>query len=287
MELQLVCNALLLGGVYALMGAGFSLQWGISGIINLAYGAMVILGSYLSMVLFNTFHIDPFLGIPLSGAALFILGAAIYRGILQPLSKGGMVFTLILTFAIRLILENVMLVLWSADYRTIRVAYGGVSFDFFGAHIPLVRLLAFVVAMITVYLLHLFMKKTKTGKGIQAVALDRIGAQAVGIDIQRMYLVNFALGSALAGGAGALWASIYSFSPHLVGAVVGKVFIVAILGGLGNIWGAAAGGILLGIAETAGVSFFGAEWQESLGMVIMVAVLLWRPYGLLGKKFFA
>ena len=287
MELQLVCNALLLGGVYALMGAGFSLQWGISGIINLAYGAMVILGSYLSMVLFNAFHIDPFLGIPLSGAALFVLGAAIYRGILQPLSKGGMVFTLILTFAIRLILENIMLVLWSADYRTIRVAYGGASFDFFGAHIPLVRLLAFVVAMITVYLLYLFMKKTKTGKGIQAVALDRIGAQAVGIDIQRMYLVNFALGSALAGGAGALWASIYSFSPHLVGAVVGKVFIVAILGGLGNIWGAAAGGILLGIAETAGVSFFGAEWQESLGMVIMVAVLLWRPYGLLGKKFFA
>lgn len=287
MELQLVCNALLLGGVYALMGAGFSLQWGISGIINLAYGAMVILGSYLSMVLFNAFHIDPFLGIPLSGAALFVLGAAIYRGILQPLSKGGMVFTLILTFAIRLILENFMLVLWSADYRTIRVVYGGASFDFFGAHIPLVRLLAFVVAMITIFLLYLFMRKTKTGKGIQAVALDRIGAQAVGIDIQRMYLVNFALGSALAGGAGALWASIYSFSPHLVGAVVGKVFIVAILGGLGNIWGAAAGGILLGIAETAGVSFFGAEWQESLGMVIMVAVLLWRPYGLLGKKFFA
>jgi branched-chain amino acid transport system permease protein len=286
-ELQLVCNALLLGGVYALMGAGFSLQWGISGIINLAYGAMVILGSYLSMVLFNAFGVDPFLGIPLSGLVLFVLGAMIYRGILQPLSRGGMVFTLILTFAVRLVLENFMLVLWSADYRTIRVPYGGVSFDFLGAHIPLVRLLAFIVAMVTVFLLYMFMKRTKTGKGIQAVALDRVGAQAVGIDIQRMYLVNFALGSALAGGAGALWASIYSFSPHLVGMIVGKVFIIAILGGLGNIWGAAAGGILLGIAETAGVSFFGAEWQESLGMVIMVAVLLWRPYGLLGRKFFA
>ena len=287
MELQLVCNALLLGGVYALMGAGFSLQWGISGIINLAYGAMVILGSYLSMVLFNAFGVDPFLGIPLSGLVLFVLGAMIYRGILQPLSRGGMVFTLILTFAVRLVLENFMLVLWSADYRTIRVPYGGVSFDFLGAHIPLVRLLAFIVAMVTVFLLYMFMKRTKTGKGIQAVALDRVGAQAVGIDIQRMYLVNFALVSALAGWAGALWASIYSFSPHLVGMIVGKVFIIAILGGLGNIWGAAAGGILLGIAETAGVSFFGAEWQESLGMVIMVAVLLWRPYGLLGRKFFA
>ena len=287
MELQLVCNALLLGGVYALMGAGFSLQWGISGIINLAYGAMVILGSYLSMVLFNAFGVDPFLGIPLSGLVLFVLGAMIYRGILQPLSRGGMVFTLILTFAVRLVLENFMLVLWCADSRTIRDPYGGGSCDVLGAHIPLVRLLAFIVAMVTVFLLYMFMKRTKTGKGIQAVALDRVGAQAVGIDIQRMYLVNFALGSALAGGAGALWASIYSFSPHLVGMIVGKVFIIAILGGLGNIWGAAAGGILLGIAETAGVSFFGAEWQESLGMVIMVAVLLWRPYGLLGRKFFA
>ncbi len=286
MGLQMLINAILLGGLYALMGIGFSLQWGISGIINLSYGAMVILGSYISLEFFNLFHLDPFISMIMSGAILFIIGAAIYRTLLQPLIKGGIVFTLILTFALRLVIENIILKVWSADYRTIRVTYAGSNFQFGDAYIPLIKFLAFIVAGILIYLTYLFMMKTKTGKGIQAVALDKEGAQAVGIDVEKMYLINFALGTALAGLTGSLWASIYSFSPHLLGSIVGKVFIIAILGGLGNIWGAAAGGLLLGIAETAGAVFLGSEWQEAIGMVIMVSVLLWRPYGLMGKKFF-
>jgi branched-chain amino acid transport system permease protein len=286
MSLQMLINAILLGGLYALMGIGFSLQWGISGIINLSYGAMVILGSYISLEFFNLFHLDPFISMIISGAILFVIGAAIYRTLLQPLIKGGIVFTLILTFALRLIIENIILKVWSADYRTIRVSYAGSNFQFGDAYIPLIKFLAFFVAAILIYLTYLFMMNTKTGKGIQAVALDKEGAQAVGMDVEKMYMINFALGTALAGLTGSLWASIYSFSPHLLGSMVGKVFIIAILGGLGNIWGAAAGGLLLGIAETAGAVFFGSEWQEALGMVIMVSVLIWRPYGLMGKKFF-
>ncbi len=286
MELQMLINAILLGGLYALMGIGFSLQWGISGIINLSYGAMVILGSYISLEIFDLFHIDPFIGMIISGAILFALGAAIYRILLQPLLKGGIIFTLILTFAVRLVIENVMLKVWSADYRTIRLSYAGSNFQFGNAYIPLIKFLAFIIAVVLIYLTYLFMMNTKTGKGIQAVALDKEGAQAVGIDVEKMYLINFALGTALAGLAGSLWASIYSFSPHLLGLIVGKVFIIAILGGLGNIWGAAAGGLVLGFAETTGAAFLGAEWQEAIGMVIMVSVLIWRPYGLMGKKFF-
>jgi len=286
MGLQMLINAILLGGLYALMGIGFSLQWGISGIINLSYGAMVILGSYISLEFFNLFHLDPFVSMIISGAILFVIGAIIYRGLLQPFLKGGIVFTLILTFAVRLIVENIILKVWSADYRTIRVTYAGSNFQFGDAYIPLIKFLAFLVAAVLIYLTYLFMMKTKIGKGIQAVALDKEGAQAVGMDVERMYLINFALGTALAGLTGSLWASIYSFSPHLLGSIVGKVFIIAILGGLGNIWGAAAGGLLLGIAETAGAVFLGSEWQEAIGMVIMVSVLLWRPYGLMGKKFF-
>lgn len=286
MELQMLINALLIGGLYALMGAGFSLQWGISGIINLSYGAMVILGSYLSLVMFDFLHIDPFISILISAAILFFLGAAIYRGILQPLIKGGIIITLILTFAVRLVLENIMLVVWSADYRTIRLSYAGYSFQIGNAYVPLTKFLTFIIAIAVIYIVYRFMMGTKIGKGIQAVALDREGAEAVGIDVEKMYLINFALGSALAGGAGALWATIYSFSPHLVGIIVGKVFIIAILGGLGNIWGAAAGGLVLAIAETTGAVFLGSEWQEAIGMAIMVIVLVWKPYGLLGKKFF-
>ena len=286
MSLQILINAILLGGLYALMGIGFSLQWGISRIINLSYGAMVILGSYISLELFNLFRLDPFISMIISGAILFVIGALIYRTLLQPLIKGGIIFILIITFALRLIIENIILKVWSADYRSIRVSYAGSNFQFGDAHVPLIKFLAFLVAAVLIYLTYLFMTKTKTGKGIQAVALDKEGAQAVGMDVEKMYLINFALGTALAGIAGSLWASIFSFSPHLLSPIVGKVFIVAILGGLGNIWGAAAGGLLLGIAETAGVVFLGSEWQEAIGMVIMVGVLIWRPYGLIGKKFF-
>jgi len=286
MGLQIVINAILLGGVYALMGIGFSLQWGISGIINLSYGAMVILGSYISLEFFNLFHLDPFISMIISGAILFVIGAAIYRTLLQPLIKGGIVFTLILTFAVRLVIENIILKVWSADYRTIHLTYAGSNFQFGDASIPLIKFLVFLVVAVLIYLTYLFMTNTKTGKGIQAVALDKEGAQAVGMDVEKMYLINFAFGTALAGITGSLWASIYNFSPHLLTPITGKVFIIAILGGLGNIWGAAAGGLLLAIAETAGLIFFGAEWQEAVGMVIMVSVLLWRPYGLIGKKFF-
>ena len=285
--MQTIFNALLLGGIYAVMGVGFSLQWGISSIINLSYGTMVILGSYIALAAFNHLGIDPFLGLFISGTVLFFLGAIIYRLILQPLAKSGIVFTLILTFAVALILENFMQAVWSADYRTIRVSYAGISFQFAGAYLPLIRVLAFVVAGVVVSGLFLFFKQSKTGKGIHAVALDKVGAEAVGIDIQKMYRINFALGAALAGGAGALWASIYSFSPHLVGTLVGKVFIIAILGGLGNIWGAAVGGLALGMAETLGATFVGAEWQEAIGLVIMVLVLVFRPYGILGQKYYA
>jgi len=283
---QIVVNAILLGGLYALMGIGFSLQWGISGIINLSYGAMVVLGSYLSLVIFNSLNIGPFISMFFAGAILFFLGAFIYRFALQPSIKGGIVFTLIITFAIRLIVENIILLVWSADYRTIRLAYAGNNFQLFGTFVPLTKFLTFIVAGIVIYFTYLYMTNTKIGKGIQAVALDREGAEAVGVDVQKMYTINFALGTALAGVTGALWASIYSFSPHVIDVIIAKVFIIAILGGLGNIWGAAAGGLLLGIAETSGATFLGSQWQEAIGLVIMVIVLLFRPHGLIGKKFF-
>ena len=286
MGLQMFVNALLLGGLYALMGIGFSLQWGISGIINLSYGAMVLLGSYLSLIIFNTFHIDPFISMLFTGALLFLVGAFIYRLALQPLLKGGIVFTLIVTFAIRLIVENIILLVWSADYRTIRVSYAGSNFQFLGAFFPLTKFLTFLVAGVIFYLTYQFMTNTKIGKGIQAVALDKEGAMAVGVDDQKMYLINFALGTALGGVTGTLWATIYSFSPHVMDVIIGRVFIIAILGRLGNIWGAAAGGLLLAVVETSGAIFVGSHWQEAIGLVIMVLVLLLRPHGLIGKKFF-
>jgi len=286
MNMQMLVNGVLLGGLYALMGLGFSLQWGISGIVNLSYGAMVILGCYISLECYSLLHLSPFISIIISGAILYALGALIYRTVLQRIVRGGIVFTLILTYAVRLIIENGLLRVWSADYRTISLSYAGDNFQFAGTVVPLVKSLVFVVVTLLVYVTYCFMLKTKTGKGIQAVALDREGAEAVGISVEKMYLINFALGTALAGIAGSLWASVYAFSPDSMNMIAGKVFVIAIIGGLGNIWGAAAGGLLLGLAETVGATLIGSQWQEVIGMAIMVIVLVWRPYGLMGKKFF-
>lgn len=286
MSLQMVINAILLGGLYALMGIGFSLQWGISGIINLSYGAMVVLGSYISLIIFNTFKIDPFISMLFSGFLLFLIGAFAYKFIIQPSTKGGMVFTLIITFALRLIVENIILYIWSADYRTIRISYAGQNFPLLDAFVPLTKFITFLLAGILIYLTYQFMMNTKIGKGIQAVSLDKVGALAVGIDDKKMYLINFAFGTALAGITGSLWATIYSFSPHVIDVIIGRVFIIAILGGLGNIWGAAAGGMLLGFVETTGATFIGSHWQEAIGLAMMVLILLFRPHGLIGKKFF-
>ncbi|NLL61928.1 MAG: branched-chain amino acid ABC transporter permease [Candidatus Atribacteria bacterium] len=286
MSLQMIINAILLGGLYALMGIGFSLQWGISGIINLSYGAMVVLGSYISLIIFDVFKIDPFISMLFSGFLLFLIGAFAYKFIIQPSIKGGIVFTLIITFALRLIVENLILYIWSADYRTIRISYAGRNFQFLNSFVPLTKFITFLIAGILIYFTHLFMMNTKIGKGIQAVSLDKIGALAVGVDDKKMYLINFAVGTALAGITGSLWATVYSFSPHVIDVIIGRVFIIAILGGLGNIWGAAAGGMLLGFVETCGATFLGAHWQEAIGLAMMVLILLFRPHGLMGKKFF-
>jgi len=285
MILQYSVNALLLGGLYALMGLGFSLQWGISGIINLSYGAWVILGSYLTYALFQAYNIDPFISMFIISGIFFVLGSGVYQVILQRSLKGAIFLSLILTFALRLIIENIILLVWSGDYRTIRLAYA-TNIQFGNVFVPVLKVVVFLVAVVLIYSTYLFFSNSKIGKGIMAVALDKEGAQAVGLEVGKMYMINFALGTAMAGLTGSLWAIVYSFHPLLISIIVFKVFIIAILGGLGNIWGAAAGGLLLAIVETFTIIFFGSQWQDGTGMFVLVVVLLLRPHGLIGRRFF-
>ncbi len=286
MLFQILLNGLMLGGIYSLMGAGFSLQWGISGIINLTYGGTIILGSYLAFTIAKVFGIQPLVSALPVGAALFILGLLIYQLLLRPtIRRGSFVVTLVMTFAIELVLENFMLLVWSSNYRIISSPYSSISIQIGPAYVPLSKIIIFLISLIIIYLVSLFMAKTRIGRAIQASALNPTGAQITGIDVQRMYTINFALGSALGGVAGALLSNINSFSVVLTGSLVGKVFIIAILGGLGNIWGALLGGITLGLVESYGTVIFGSAYSEAIGLVVMVIVLVLRPRGLIGRKY--
>jgi branched-chain amino acid transport system permease protein len=286
MLFEIALNGLLLGGLYTLMGAGFSMQWGISGIINLSYGGMIVLGGYIAFAFNQMIGIQPLVSIVPAGLILFFFGLLVYHFLLRPtIQKGSFIVTVIMTYAVELVLENFMLLAWDSDYRIITSPYSSIGLDFFGVHLPLIKVILFGISILAVYLVYLFMNRTKPGKAIQASALNPDGARFIGINTERMYMYNFGIGCAIAAVAGALSSNINAFSVVLAGGLLGKVFVITVLGGLGNIWGAALGGITLGLVESFGTVTVGSEYNEALGLIVMVVVLVLRPRGLIGKKF--
>ncbi len=284
--MQIIINGLLIGGLYATIGIGFSLVWGVMKVINLTHGGMIMLGAYISYSLFEYAKVDPFLSIPISMAILFFIGILLERYIVDPIIKSGIFMTITLTFGLEMILENIILLIWSGNYRSITTSYSGNSFEFFGATISLVRFLMFIAAISITIILYLFMYKTKTGNAIRATSLNREGAQIVGVNISKIYRITFGIGAALAGASGALLSSVYTISPSMAASLIGKAFIVTVLGGLGSVNGAIFGGIVLGLAESFGSEYIGTGFQEATGFVLLVLVLALRPQGLLGRKFF-
>ncbi len=286
MIMQIIINGLLIGGLYATIGIGFSLVWGVMRVINLTHGGMIMLGAYISYTLFEYAKVDPFLSIPISMLVLYFLGILLERYIVDPIIKSGIFMTITLTFGLEMILENIILLIWSGNYRSITTFYSGNSFDFLGATVSIVRFFMFVAAIAITIILYLFMYKTKIGSAIRATALNREGAQMVGVNISKVYKITFGVGAALAGASGALLSSVYTISPSMAASLIGKAFIVTVLGGLGSVNGAIFGGIVLGLAESFGSEYIGTGFQEATGFILLVLVLALRPQGLLGRKFF-
>lgn len=287
MDAQSLLNGLLLGGVYACVGLGFSLVWGVTNVINLAHGALIMLGAYVTFWSYRGLGLDPFLSLPLAMLAMGLLGYAIQRYLVNLVVKSGVFMTLILTFGLQLVLIDSALFLFSGDYRAVTPSYGGAGFELGGVVVPYVRLAIFLISLLLTYALHLFMTRTRTGNAIRATALNKDAAQLVGVDIGRIYAVTFALGAALAGAAGSLLSTLYTITPVMGQPLLGKAFVIACLGGLGTMWGSLVGGLILGIAETAGAATIGPAYQQALSFGLLVLILAVRPEGIVGKKFFA
>jgi branched-chain amino acid transport system permease protein len=287
MDPQVIVNGLLLGSVYAAVGVGFSLTWGVLNIINIAHGAMVMLGAYVTFFLFEAFGLDPFLSIPASMAVLFVIGYALQRFVINRVIPYGVFMTLVLTFGLSLFFIDVALILFSGDYRSVRPSYAGSGFNFAGTVISYQRLAIFATALLLVYALHVFLNRTKLGRAVRATALNRASAQLLGVNIASIYAVTFGIGAAMAGAAGSLLAMTITITPVLGNAFIGKAFVVATLGGLGTIQGALIGGLILGLAESLGASLIGPSYQDAIGYGILVLVLVLRPQGIMGKAFYA
>jgi branched-chain amino acid transport system permease protein len=281
---QYLVDGVLLGGMYAAVASGFALVWGIMNIVNLSHGALVVLGAYVAYWLFALLGVDPFLAIPVAMAALFVVGWLIQRVLINRVVRAPVLMTFLITFGLSLVVTDLIVHAFSTDFRSIIVPYAAVGLRVGGVVVPFVRTAALLVAVALVVLLATFLGRTRSGQAILATGMDAEAARLVGIDVAQIYALTFAVGAALAGAAGALFAVIYPISPDLGDPVTLRAFVVVVLGGLGNVYGALLGGLVFGLAQVFGSAIFGAGYEDAIAFGILVLVLVSRPRGLAGRS---
>ena len=276
-------NGLLQGFIFALIGLGFSMVWGILNIVNLAHAAFIMLAAYLTYFLWAGPGIDPFVGLPLTMVALFGLGYLVQSQVINLVMRASVLTTFLLTFGIEALVVNVGLRLWTADNRQTKPFYANTSMVLGDLHLPYTQLGAVAVALALTLALYLFLDRTRTGSSIRAVGQNRVAASLMGIDLARTYSLTFAISASLAGAAGALLSTTSAFSPGSFGIFNILAFSVVVLGGLGSIPGALVGGLVFGLVnEFAGT--YALEEREVVVFAILIVVLVTRPTGLLGKQ---
>jgi len=285
---QTLILGVLVGALYALVALGLSLVFGVTKFLNVAHGELLMFGGYASFWVFSLLGVDPFLTIPTTLISLTLIGAIIYRLVFVRMVKlpeeTKIKNTLLVGFGLSVVLQNLALRFWTADDRGITASYSSVAFTVLGVRFPLVRLATLLTALVFLLALHLFLRKTYTGKAIRATVQDWEAATLMGIDIHRVYFLAFVLGAALAGVAGTLVAVNYSIEPSMGLNWTLKALIVMVLGGLGSITGTLVGGLLLGLTESVTSLLISNNYREVAGLVLFILILIFRPQGLFGTK---
>jgi branched-chain amino acid transport system permease protein len=281
---QILANGLVLGGLYACIAVGFSLVWGVLNVINILHGTFIVLGSYVALFAYNYGGIHPFVSVVLAGGLLYVLGYAIQRSLVNRVITAPVLITLTLTFGLDLVLNNAMLVAFTADYRKINLARPLGSFEFGPVFLPGDRVAAMALALLLTLLLYWLLRDTRIGRAIVAVRMDRDAATLMGVDVGRVNATTFGIGALMAGAAGALLSIIYPISPLNSSLFLGKAFVVCVLGGLGSVPGALIGGLVLGIIESFGSFWYGPEHAVTISFALLLILLFVRPSGLLGKR---
>lgn len=285
MFLQACVNGLLMGGFYSLMGMGQNIIFGVMKIVNFCHGEMLMVGMYLTFILYTFFGIDPYLAVPMVAAVMFVLGAGIQHTLITP-SLGTKSFTnlLFLTVGLGLLLSNGALVIFGSEYRSIRTAYSQTYIPMGPVTISLPRMISFGVLIVVTIALFAFLKYTTVGKQIRAVSQNPVGAEVVGIDVKKIYLLTYGLGVALAGTAGALLTQFYTIF-LTAGASFGfRALIVVVVGGLGSIPGAFLAGIFLGLLETMSALFISPSYSDLIVFMTFIVILVVRQTVIARRK---
>jgi|SRR5688500_12716037 len=279
---QVIVSGILAGALYAMVALGLALIFGVMRVINIAHGPLLMLGAYATYFLYTATGINPYLTLPITMGALFVVGMLLQRTLVFRVVDAPELSSLLLTFGVSIALVNLAQLGFSSDLRAVEFLTG--SFLVGPVALSKSRLVAFLVAAAITAAAFVFLKSTRVGKAIRATSQSREVAMVCGINVQRIHLLTFGLAAALAGAGGTLIAMIVAIQPEMGQIWTFKSFLVIVLGGAGNYPGALLGGMLLGLVEQLASLFLTTQLSEAVAYVLLVVVLLVRPTGLLGGR---
>jgi len=280
---QAVVTGLLSGGIYALMASGLTLIFGVMDIINVGQGALVILGAYLSYVLEKYLNIDLFLGLLITMPAMFGLGIAVEWAFIRRLKRDRTMLSILVTFAIALIIEGILGLVFTTDYVQLHAWYVTASFVIGGFYLAYIYVFAFLLSVVLLAALYLLVYRTKFGQGLRASMQNRTAAELIGIDVGRIQTLTFGIGIALAAAGGMAFGATTSFNPGSSYDLISRLLVIIILGGMGSLGGALVASLIMLVVEDVTAVVWSPVWATTVFFALLVVLLLFRPQGMFGR----
>src|SRR4030088_1454867 len=280
--LQGLVLGILVGGMYALMASGLTLIFGVMRLINIAHAAVIIFASYLSWALLTSFGIDPLLSILILVIVFFIAGMLLQKGILSALIDKDLSLALLATLGVANVLEGTEGALWTSSFHAINTAYSSTTYQLGEIYVPLIRIITFAASVVLLGGLYVLLNHSNLGRAIRATTQNRGVAQLVGVNVNRITMIAFGIGIAVAAAAGPLMGMYYPFYPNSHWGWIGKLMAIVVLGGLGSFRGTLLAALILGVAEQVTILYIPANWAAMVFFVFLFAVLIVRPQGFFG-----
>jgi branched-chain amino acid transport system permease protein len=283
--IQAIILGILTGGVYALMASGQTLIFGIMKVVNLAQGAFVVLGAYLTYTLFASLGLDPFLSLIITTPLLFLVGVGVQWALLRPLHGDDVAeLSLLVTFAVALAVEGALSFVYGATLTNVQPSYANSSWTILGYQVSVVRFLAFALSLVLLAVLYLLLQRTRFGRSVRASVQNPSSAELLGVNAKRVSAIGFGLGSATAAAAGSVFGMLNSFNPGSHYDLISRLLTVVVLGGLGSIGGSVVAALVMGVAASVVSAEASPIWGEFSFFIVLLLVLLVRPRGLFGVR---
>jgi branched-chain amino acid transport system permease protein len=280
---QQTINGLVIGSGYVLIALGLTLIFGMLNMLNFAHGDLLMAGAFVAVGLVSGLGLPYLIAIPVSIVIVALIGIVMERFAFKPLRDSDRVNLLVSSLGMSIILQNAVQLIWGPDPRTLQSPFTNLQLHLGGMVLNEQRLFVMCVAALLIGILYYVIQKSKVGIAMRACAFDMETAKLMGVKADRIIVATFAMGSGVAAAAGTLLAPIFSVYPTMGVAATTKAFVVVLLGGIGNVTGAIAGGFILGLVETYAAGYWSSEYKDVIAFVIMILVLLFKPAGLFGK----